>query len=151
MRRALSVPVIVLTILLFTASAVHAKPNEGIICNHVVQSGETIYCIARAYGVDPGAIAAQNGILNPGLIYPGQVLAIPDVYVVLPAGPTCAAQCPVPGGPCTCASYHTIVSGENLYRISLHYGVSMWRVAECNSIFNLNYILAGDVLCIPAP
>jgi LysM repeat protein len=150
MRRALSLPGIVLTVLLLTASVAHAKPNEAIICNHVVQPGETIYCIARAYGVDPGAIAAQNGILNPNLIYPGQVLAIPDVYVGLPAGPTCASQCPSPPA-CTCASYHTIASGENLYRISLLYGVSMWRIAECNGIYNLNLILAGDVLCIPAP
>jgi len=25
----------------------------------------------------------------------------------------------------------------------------MWRIAECNGIYNLNYIRAGDVLCIP--
>jgi len=150
MRRALSVSGIVLTVLLLTASVAHAKPDEAIICDHVVQPGETIYCIARAYGVSPGAIATQNGILNPNLIHPGQVLAIPDTYVTLPAGPTCASQCPSTPS-CTCASYHTIVSGANLYRISLHYGVSMWRVAECNGIYNLNFIIAGDVLCIPAP
>jgi hypothetical protein len=40
--------------------------------------------------------------------------------------------------------------GENLYRISLRYGVSMWRIAQCNSIYDLNYIRVGDVLCIPA-
>jgi len=150
MRRALSIPLIALAILLLTASVAHAKPNESIICNHVVQPGETLYCIARAYGVDPGAIAAQNSVLNPNLIYPGQVLAIPDVYLGLPAGPTCTAQCPSTPV-CTCASHHTVVSGDNLYRISLHYGVSMWSIAECNSILNLNYIRIGDTLCIPAP
>jgi LysM repeat protein len=151
MRRAFVILAVVLTLLLFAAPA-HAKPNGwATICSHVVQSGETIYCIGRAYGVDPWAIAAHNGLVNPNMIYPGQVLAIPDAYASIPAGPTCVAQCGGPPPSCTCASYHTIVSGENLYRISLFYGVSMWRIAECNGILNLNYILAGDVLCIPTP
>ena len=151
MRRPLAAIGIALALVIITAPTAHARPNEWTtICNHVVRPGETIYCIARAYGVDPWATAAYNGIVNPNLIHPGQVLAIPDAYAWVPAGPTCARQCPPwPGYPCTCATYHTVVSGENLYRISLHYGVSMWRIAECNGIYNLNYIRAGDVLCIP--
>jgi hypothetical protein len=39
--------------------------------------------------------------------------------------------------------------GENLFRISLRYRVSMWAIAEANGIHNLNYIRAGQVLCIP--
>jgi LysM repeat protein len=102
--------------------------------------------------VDPWGIASQNGLVNPNMIHPGQVLSIPDAYKTLPAGPTCTSQCPAPTPPaCTCSSYHTIVTGDNLYRISLHYGVSMWRIAECNAIYNLNYIRVGDVLCIPSP
>jgi len=42
-----------------------------------------------------------------------------------------------------------VVSGENLSRISLRYGVDMWRIAQCNGILNLNYIKIGQVLCIP--
>jgi LysM repeat protein len=80
------------------------------------------------------------------------VLAIPDAYMSIGAGPTCVPQCGGPPPPsCACAYYHTIVTGDNLYRISLHYGVSMWRIAECNGIYNLNYIRVGDVLCIPSP
>jgi murein DD-endopeptidase MepM/ murein hydrolase activator NlpD len=151
MRRTLIILAVLLTLLPVTASVAYAKPSEwNVICNHVVKSGETVYCIARAYGVDPSAIAAQNGLVNPNLIYPGQTLAIPDAYASIPAGPTCAAQCPAAPS-CTCASYHLIITGENLYRISLKYGVSMWRIAECNGIYNLNYIRAGDTLCIPNP
>jgi len=152
MRKVFPVLALLLAALLFTAPAAYASPSEAVICNHVVQPGETIYCIARAYGVSPWAIASQNGLVNPNLIYPGQVLAIPDTYQALSAGPTCVSQCPSPTPPaCTCSSYHTIVTGDNLYRISLHYGVSMWRIAECNAIYNLNYIRVGDVLCIPSP
>jgi hypothetical protein len=54
-----------------------------------------------------------------------------------------------PSWDCTCESYHTVARGGNLYRISLLYGVSMWRIADCNRILNLHLIQAGTVLCIP--
>ena len=116
---------------------------------HVVQPGETLYCIGRAYGVDPYAIARQNGILNPNLIYPGQRLAIPDVPRSLPSGRVCPRQFDGGTPPPPCRWYHTVGPSENLYRISLRYGVSMWAIAEANNILNLHYIRAGQVLCIP--
>lgn len=131
-----------------TPSATPSPPPGNILGYHTVQPGETLYCIGRAYGVDPYAIASQNNILNPSLIHAGNVLAIPNAPRALPAGRVCPAQ--FDGGtPVTCRWYHTVVSGENLYRISLHYGVSMWTIAEANNILNLNYIRAGQVLCIP--
>jgi len=125
-------------------------PPWGILGYHTVRSGETLYCIGRAYGVDPYAIATQNGILNPNVIHAGLVLAIPNAPRVLPPGRVCPRQfdggTPTPTG---CRWYHTVVWGENLYRISLRYGVSMWAIAEVNHILNLNYIRAGQVFCIP--
>ena len=149
-RRFLSVLGLVVSVLLLAAASVEAKPNEWTtICRHVVQPRESVYSIARAYGVSPSAIATHNGLSKPNLIYTGQVLAIPDVYASLPSGPTSARQCSpeTPVSPCT--AYHTVARGKNLYRISLRYGVSMWRIAERNDIFNLNLITTGDVLCIP--
>ena len=43
-------------------------PTGEILGNHIVKAGETLYCIGRAYGVDPYAIATQNNILNPNRI-----------------------------------------------------------------------------------
>jgi LysM repeat protein len=147
-----SVLVAVFVTLLAVSSPVYARPEALVTLGyHTVQSGETLYCISRAYGVSPWSVASYNGILNPNRIYPGLVLAIPDAYTALPAGPTCARQFPAPEpAPCTCSTYHTVVAGDNLYRISLSYGVSMWRIAECNGIVNLNYIRRSQVLCIPA-
>jgi LysM repeat protein len=60
---------------------------------HTVRRGEHLYCIGRAYGVDPAAIASANQLLNPSLLYPGQVLTIPMVpWVSIPYGPICEAQ-----------------------------------------------------------
>jgi LysM repeat protein len=133
-----------------TSAPVPTTVPGAIICYHTVRPGETLFCIGRGYGVDPYAIAIKNSIVNPNLIYPGQVLAIPNAPRLLPYGPVCAPQCggPTPAPP-SCRWYHTVVWGENLYRISLRYGVSMWAIAEANYIFNLNYIRAGEVLCIP--
>jgi LysM repeat protein len=125
-------------------------PAGTILGYHTVQPGETLFCIGRAYGVDPYAIARQNNILNPNLIHAGTAPAIPNAPCALPPGRVCPRQ--FNGGtptPPTCRWYHTVVRGENLYRISLHYSVSMYAIAEANHILNLNLIFAGQVLCIP--
>lgn len=133
-----------------TSTPVPTAIPGAILGYHTVRPGETLYCIARAYGVDPQAIAVRNGIVNPNLIYAGKVLAIPNAPRLLPPGPVCPRQF---GGatpaPAACRWYHAVLWGENLYRISLRYGVSMWAIAEANHIYNLHYIRAGQVLCIP--
>ncbi len=132
-----------------TPSVTPTPLPEGILGYHTVRPSETLFCIGRAYGVDPYAIAAQNSILNPNIIHSGHVLAIPNVPRTLPPGRVCPAQFDGGTPPPSCRLYHTIALGENLYRISLRYGVSMWAIAEANNITNLNYIRAGQVLCIP--
>jgi LysM repeat protein len=152
MRRTVVALIVGISLLLLSGGISYARPQEWTsLCNHVVQPGETIWCIARGYGVSPWAITAQNGVVNPNWIEPGTVLSIPNAPATLPAGPTCARQCPDngPASDCTCASYHTVALGSNLYRISLLYGVSMWEIADCNGVLNLNRIQAGQVLCIP--
>ncbi|MGD1991622.1 MAG: LysM peptidoglycan-binding domain-containing protein [Anaerolineae bacterium] len=149
MKRAIAVLLVSLLLILVFAPATSAAPLEWwILGYHVVQPGETLYCIGRAYGVDPWAIAYENGIVVPNYIQPGDVLRIPDAYAYIPPGPVCTAQF---GGwaPCSCSAWYTITPGDTLYGIAFWYGKSMWDIAECNGILNLNYIRAGDTLCIP--
>ncbi|MBN1259093.1 MAG: LysM peptidoglycan-binding domain-containing protein [Anaerolineae bacterium] len=49
----------------------------------------------------------------------------------------------------TCDGIHVVQPGENLYRISLRYGVSMWTLAQVNGIANTNHIYVGQRLVIP--
>jgi LysM repeat protein len=68
-------------------------PPSPIIGRHSAQPGDTIFCIARAYGVLPGAIAQANGLSFTSLIRSGQVLDIPAVqWINISAGPVCATQ-----------------------------------------------------------
>jgi LysM repeat protein len=115
-----------------------------------VRAGETLYSIGRAYGVKPYTIARCNGIVSPNLINPGLELEIPNVaWSPIPPGPTAQKQFGEDPVPSPCRYTHKVLAGENLFRISMHYGVSMWAIAEVNRIYNLNYILAGQSLCIP--
>jgi spore germination protein YaaH len=46
-------------------------------CIHIVRWGDTLYRIARRYGVSMWSIVRANGISNPNRIYRGQRLIIP--------------------------------------------------------------------------
>lgn len=52
--------------------------------SHTVAFGETLFSIARLYGVDLNELAAYNGIGDPTLIYAGQVLRIPPPAATQP-------------------------------------------------------------------
>jgi LysM repeat protein len=63
----------------------------------------------------------------------------------LPGVTPTAQQTAAPGGPC---SYVT-VAGDNLFRISLRYGVTINDIAAANGISNPSIILVGQTLTIP--
>ncbi|HLF75471.1 MAG TPA: LysM peptidoglycan-binding domain-containing protein [Anaerolineales bacterium] len=66
---------------------------DGTLGTHIVRWGEWLYCIGRAYGVSPWAIAKTNGIWWPYIIFPNQRLTIPNVpWTNMTAGPVCKAQ-----------------------------------------------------------
>jgi LysM repeat protein len=109
---------------------------------HTVKSGETLFSIGRLYNVNPYSIAAANNIPYPYVIYPGQQLTIPTGGTT-PPGPTP----PPPSG--QCRFRHLVRPGENLFRISLAYGVPVSTIASANGIVNYNLIFAGQTLCIP--
>lgn len=62
-----------------------------------------------------------------------------------PPGPA-APPAPAPGYPV----YHVVQRGENLTRIALRYGTTVWAIAQANGIWDVNRIRAGQVLLIPA-
>ena len=71
---------------------------------------------------------------GPGNNYPGG--SVP---------PTCIPTVPAPPA----AHTHTVQAGENLFRISLRYNVTMDALMRANGIFNPNLIYVGQVLRIP--
>lgn len=76
------------------APEVSPTPNDSpYLGQHIVQSGETLYMIGRAYQVLPQAIAEANNIADPNRISPGMVLNIPRVkWENIPSGPVAKPQ-----------------------------------------------------------
>ncbi len=68
-------------------------PEVTIIGHHEVRSAETVYCIARTYGVSPSDIIKVNNLFPPNLIHRGLNLNIPAVqWSLIPPGKMCAPQ-----------------------------------------------------------
>jgi carbonic anhydrase len=70
-----------------------AGADPRILGVHIVRRGETLFAIGQAYGVHPAAIASENNLTNPNLIYTGQRLRIPNVpWKQMPPGKAAARQ-----------------------------------------------------------
>lgn len=116
---------------------------------YVVRPGDTLTNIAGRFNTTVTAIAQTNGITNINRIQAGQQLIIPATGgpVVVPTSPVVPAT-PVPTPLPTPATY-VVQPGDNLYRISLRFGVTMAALAQANGILNVNRLFAGQVLVIP--
>lgn len=94
---------------------------------HVVASGESLYSIARRYGVTVSSIADTNGLnVNQRLVV-GQALVIPGI-----------------------GTTYTVRPGDNLWSISRKFNVSVESIVELNNITNPAAISPGLVIQIPA-
>jgi LysM repeat protein len=63
---------------------------------------------------------------------------------------TYSTQPPPTQPPPTGGSYYTVQPGDNLFRISLRFGLPWTTVAAANNIFNPSVIYVGQALFIPA-
>lgn len=54
------------------------KPSPAPTGTYTVVSGDTLSAIAARFGTTVADLVSANNITNPNLIYPGQVLVIPD-------------------------------------------------------------------------
>ncbi|MER2599582.1 MAG: LysM domain-containing protein [Caldilineales bacterium] len=102
--------------------------GEGCSSFHTVTRGQTLWSIARWYGVSVETLQRVNRILDPNRIYAGQLLCIP-----IGAG----------GG-----TTHVIQRGETLSSIARLYGTTWQCLAHRNHIPNPNHIRAGQLLII---
>ncbi len=152
MLRGKSLLVVLIALLLILSLGVPSiRAADGILGYHTVMPGETIYCIARAYGVSPWEVALRNHLIRVNLLHVGEVLAIPAAPLQMPPGPQCHPQffSPYADPTASCRVVHRIAPGETLSAIGRRYGVDIWTIASYNHLFNPNIIRAGDTLCIP--
>jgi polysaccharide deacetylase family sporulation protein PdaB len=109
------------------------KPAPSTGTKYTVKAGDTLYSIAKKYGVTVEALAKANNITNYNLIRVGQVLIIPTKAVA-----------PLPA-----AIKYTVKAGDTLYSIAKKHNITVAKLASANKITNYNLIRVGQVLTIP--
>ncbi|MAS33025.1 MAG: hypothetical protein CL610_03395 [Anaerolineaceae bacterium] len=114
-------------------------PPSGGSCVHVVSAGENLFRISLRYGTTVHVLQQVNGIANINIILVGQRITIPNCS----GG---GVPPPPPGG----GTIHVVMQGENLFRISLRYGVSLSSILAANpQITNQNLIYINQQIVIP--
>ncbi len=108
--------------------------------NYIVQRGDTLRIIANRFGTTVNAILAVNPqIVNPNLIYPGQVLVVP--------GSTGGIPDPPPAG----GKIYYVQSGDTLKKIAARFGTTLDALLAANpQITNQNLIYVGQAIKLPA-
>jgi murein DD-endopeptidase MepM/ murein hydrolase activator NlpD len=62
-----------------------AEPPDGIV--HIVQPGQTLWRIARAYGIPLETLAAANGIEDPSRVEVGTPILVPGALATIAVAP----------------------------------------------------------------
>lgn len=101
---------------------------------YTVKRGDTLWGIAKKFGVTVSAVVNANNIRNPNLIYVGEVFIIPHMTSAESFGYT----------------LYTVRRGDTLWGISRKFGTSINSIAALNGIENPNLIYAGEVFKIPS-
>ena len=107
---------------------------------HTLQKGETIYALAKKYGVKEDEILFLNGIEDARRIYAGQKIRIPGKSIQV--GPILSD---VPS-----FIEHKATRGDTLFGIARRYNVTVAQIRTVNNLGE-NYVLKiGDTIRIPA-
>ena len=106
----------------------NARPDAPDTRTYTVRPGDTLWAISRRFDTTVAELADLNHIADPNLIYPGQVLEIPDapddlIYRVMP--------------------------GDTLSALALRFDTTVSAIAALNHIANPNLIFVGQDLLIP--
>ena len=110
------------------------KKPERQVKRYIVKKGDTLFLIAKRFGVALNdLIAANPQIKNPDLIFPGDVVFIPDSH-----------KPPRPG------RRYIVQKGDTLFLIAKRFGVALDDLIAANpQIKNPDLIFPGDVVFIP--
>ena len=109
----------------------YAQENQSFFL-HTIEKGQSLYSIASMYGVSQSDIIK----LNPGSdekIFIGRTLRIPRSAANIQK-----------------ETYHTIETGETLYRLTVKYNVSAKAICDANPGLSAENFRIGQVIRIPS-
>nr|WP_319219676.1 LysM peptidoglycan-binding domain-containing protein [uncultured Trichococcus sp.] len=112
---------------------------------HVVQPGDTLYAIAKKYGISLVDLLTLNK-LTSNMIYVGDRLVLPDSVVVEDETPAedVEEETTVPSAP---TGVYTVVAGDTLYKIAAANGLTISELKSLNTLTN-DTIYVGQKLLL---
>ena len=130
--------------------------SSAVSGTHNVRAGESLQLIGQRYGLDWQRLAQANGIINPNLIYVGQVLVVPAATdtivapVVVPTPQPIVTQAPVASAT-ERGRYPIYVTqfGDTLNRIAQDFGITVGELLSLNKFRSDTRLFVGDVVLIP--
>ena len=122
-----------------------AKDGKRAWVIHKVEPKETLYSLSKRYKVSQDEIVAENPTAKNLKI--DDVLRIPYKDFEKMAIYTSSQN----NGQKNGVKKHTVESGENLFRISKKYGISVKEIQEWNDMGNSTDVKAGQVLYVSSP
>lgn len=114
-------------------SAQSAEPPAARV--HVVQRGETLFSIARRYGLTVDAVTHANGLPDPRAIYAGQRLAIPGEGAEIDR----AATAP-----------YVVQAGDTLSAVARRHRTTWQALVQLNGMLSPDVLHVGQVIQVPA-
>lgn len=86
MKRLAALPIVAFVLLLMGTGIASAQPQT-----HTVVRGDTLWALSQEFHTTVQALATENGIPNPNLIFVGQVLTIDPAVITPPTTPLAVA------------------------------------------------------------
>lgn len=143
------------------AGAVVCVPSRALTCPdadlYAIQKGDTLYAIARRYGISTAALMELNPYVEPTRLAIGQYICVPrkPAEEECPSGQCCAEPEPAPdcasnlSAQRACAATDTVKCGETLYDILSKHGMSFAEFSALNPRVALQALLPGQTYSRP--
>lgn len=131
----------IFTLLIILSISISIKAQESNTIIHTVNKGQTLYSISKLYGTTVEEIVKMNPE-SATTLYIGQQLSIPS-------------KKEEPGNKSVIKKdnngklFHTIQSGETLYRLSKHYGITTQEICDANPGLSTSNFRVGETIRIP--
>ena len=129
--------------------------NSNLLEKYTVMSGDSLWTISeKVYGSGYNwtDIAKANNISNPGLIFVGQQLNIPNVKPIIPGDEIAPQVITTQAEGAILLDTYTVVKGDNLWSIAVRAygdGFRYPEIVKANNLENPSLIFLGNVFKIP--
>lgn len=132
-------------------------------CEYRIELDDNLSSIARTFNTTVDELATVNAIVNPDIIEAGDTIIIPRCGQPLPGSTDTTATAEANSAEAASALdtrtdnstgpfLYTVQAGDNIYRLSLRYGITMRSILNANpQITDLNVIAEGQEITIPGP